>query len=999
MRTNTAFDTLYARLNDRQREAVDAIDGPVMVIAGPGTGKTQILTLRIANILRRTDIPADAILALTFTNAAAANMRKRLVSIIGSDGYRVSIFTFHSFAHQVIDNNPEHFAGIVGRSNASEVERIDIVRSLLDQGSYEILKPLGEPYHNVPEILRAISNLKREGFSPVKFREWVAQEREALEGRDDLYHEKGTHAGKMKSDAQKAFRVIEKNEELAELYRRYQDELVRKKRFDFDDSLLLLIEAMEGNEDFLRELQEEYQYFLVDEHQDTNGAQNRILELLATFFDHPNLFVVGDEKQAIFRFQGASLANFLYFERMFRDVRRITLDTNYRSHQGVLDAAQSLIEHAASGIAAPLVAHASPGGKDLRIKVYQFGADDEELLFLAESVRRQLDDGVPAHEIAILYRNNRDVDDIADYFERLSIPFLIESGHGVLDDPDIRKFNLLLRAVEDLGNDDVLAKVLFVGFLRITVPDAYALLRAARTERRGVYEVLMDHASITLTAPETVDALASMLTAWKTLSENESFLNLFEAVARDSGLLEHIQHSTFHTEKFDKLVRLFDEMKAHVRRKPFFSLSDYGVFLRILEEHNLTLEAEPRHTPNAVRLMTAHHAKGLEFDHVYIVHAYDGHWGGKRAKRYFVLPVMEGDRAVSEGSDVEDERRLFYVAVTRARRDVYVSYAAVAPDGRDRVPSQFIEEIRPEHRVEDAEVSKRYAGKRPPLFVERVGRHGVERYREFIREAFNERGISATALNNYLTCPWKWFYENFFYTQFVPTIHQQKGTAVHGALEDFFNARNKDASMGKEYLLACFGRHMEEVDLPPVLFDRVMRDTGAALSGWYDAYHTTWKPRTKNELAVNGVLLDGTIRLTGKMDKLECLDDRCREVSVVDYKTGKPKSRNEIEGLTKSAQSKAGSGGYRRQITFYKLLLDRYNDGQYRMQEGVLDFIEPNESGKYKRESFVITTEESGALEDEIRRVAEEIRTLSFWDTRCGDDACTACRLRDLQEE
>lgn len=999
MRTSAAFETLYARLNDRQREAVDAIDGPVMVIAGPGTGKTQILTLRIANILRRTDIPADAILALTFTNAAAANMRKRLVSIIGSDGYRVSIFTFHSFAHHVIDSNPERFAGIVGRSNASEVERIDIVRSLLDQGSYEILKPLGEPYHNVPEILRAISNLKREGFSPVKFREWVAQERHALESRDDLYHEKGAHAGKMKSDAQKAFRVIEKNEELAELYRRYQDELAHKKRFDFDDSLLLLIEAMEGSEDFLRELQEEYQYFLVDEHQDTNGAQNRILELLATFFDRPNLFVVGDEKQAIFRFQGASLANFLYFERMFRDVRRITLDTNYRSHQGVLDAAQSLIEHAASGIAAPLVAHASPAGKDLRIKVYQFGADDEELLFLAESVKRQLDDGVPAHEIAILYRNNRDVDDIADYFERLSIPFLIESGHGVLDDPDIRKFNLLLRAVEDLGNDDVLAKVLFVGFLRITVPDAYALLRAARTERRSVYEVLMDHASITLTAPETVDALATKLTTWKTLSENESFLNLFEAVARDSGLLEHIQHSTFHTEKFDKLVRLFDEMKAHVRRKPFFSLSDYGVFLRILEEHNLTLEAEPRHTPNAVRLMTAHHAKGLEFDHVYIAHAYDGHWGGKRAKRYFVLPVMEGDRAVSEGSDVEDERRLFYVAVTRARRDVYVSYAAVAPDGRDRVPSQFIEEIRPEHRVGDAEVSERYAGKRPPLFVERIGRQGAERYREFIREAFNERGISATALNNYLTCPWKWFYENFFYTQFVPTIHQQKGTAVHGALEDFFNARNKDVSTGKEYLLACFGRHMEEVDLPPVLFDRVMRDTGAALSGWYDAYHATWKPRTKNELAVNGVLLDGTIRLTGKMDKLECLDDRCREVSVVDYKTGKPKSRNEIEGLTKSAQSKAGAGGYRRQITFYKLLLDRYNDGQYRMQEGVLDFIEPNDSGKYKRESFVITTEESSALEDEIRRVAEEIRTLSFWDTRCGDDTCTACRLRDLQEE
>jgi DNA helicase II / ATP-dependent DNA helicase PcrA len=985
-------------LTPRQKEAVDAIEGPVMVIAGPGTGKTQILTLRIANILKNTDVPADAILALTFTNAAAANMRKRLVSIIGSDAYRVSIFTFHSFANHIIDTYPERFSEYVGRSNASEVERIDIIRSLLDQGRFEIVKPLGEPYHNVPEILRAISHLKREGFTPETFRAWVAEELRLFEERDDIYHEKGVHEGKMKQQAQKALRLIQKNEELAELYRLYQTELARKKRFDFDDSLLMLIGAMEANEDFLRELQEEYQYFLVDEHQDTNGAQNKILTLLATYFERPNLFVVGDEKQAIFRFQGASLANFLYFEKVFKDVRRITLDTNYRSHQGVLDAAQSLIDNAQTGISAPLVAHSSPKERDLRIKVYEFGADDEELLFLAESVQQQIKDGVPAHEIAVLYRNNRDVDDISDYFERLSIPFLVESGHGVLDDPDIRKLNILLRAVADLTSDDTLAKTLFIGFLGIPVPDAYALLRLARTEKRSVYEVLCSHDACVLESPTAVLGLRDKLTTWKRVAENESFLHLFEAVVRDSGLLEHIQKSTFHTEKFDKIVRLFDELKAHVRRNSFFSLDDYALFLRILEEHNLTLEAKPRHIPNAVRLMTAHRAKGLEFDHVYIVHAYDGHWGGKRSHSYFHLPYIQGDGAVI-ASDAEDERRLFYVAITRARSEVYISYASVAPDGRDRVPSQFIEEIRQEYRVETDSEALGYAGKRPPLFVVRQGRHGVERYREFVREAFFDRGISATALNNFLTCPWKWFYENFFYTQFVPSLHQLKGTAVHGALEDFFNTRNTDPTTGKTYLLTRFAHYMEDVDLAPPLFERVMRDTRIALEGWYDAHNADWRPVTKNELSIRGVLLDENIRLTGKIDKLECLDDRCRDVSVVDYKTGAPKSRNEIEGLTSTAQKTPGSGGYKRQLVFYKLLLDRYADGQYRMQDAVLDFIEPNDSGKYKREVFSISDAEGRELEEEIRRVAHEITTLAFWDTRCSDTSCSACALRDLLDE
>jgi DNA helicase-2/ATP-dependent DNA helicase PcrA len=987
MSAEADYNREYKRLNTTQKEAVDTIEGPVMVIAGPGTGKTQILTLRIANIMRQTDVPRDAILALTFTNAAAANMRKRLVSIVGSDGYRVSIFTFHSFANHIIESYPDRFSEIVGFSNISDVEQIDVIRSLLDAGSYELLKPLGDPYRMVGDILNGIQHLKKEGYTPDDFSGWLKSELLRHEARDDLVHTKGAHKGKKKVEHQKTERMFDKNDELARLYHGYECELAARKRYDFDDALLRVIQVLERDEAFLRELQEEYQYFLVDEHQDTNGAQNRILELLTTFFDTPNLFVVGDEKQAIFRFQGASLANFLYFESKFSNVKRITLTDNYRSHQGVLDAAQSLTEHTKDSVPAPLTAQT---GTPQTLDVYTLNADDEELLFLAESVQKLLNDNVPPNEVCVLYRNNRDVEPIRDYFERLGIPFIVESGHGVLDDIDIRKLNTLLIAIHDLSNNDQFAKVLFLNLFDLRVDVVYELLRTAKHDDRSLYEVLGDTAQARNDA--ALKELHTLCAGWKKASENEPFLQFFELVVRESGLLASLEHSSFHVEKFDKLVRLFDEIKAHVERNPYFTLEHYRDFLTILTEHGMTLDARSRHVPNAVRLMTAHKAKGLEFDHVFVTGMYDGHWGGKRSRKSLVLPYRTTSKET--GDDTDDERRLLFVAITRARKTVSISYSAQAPDGKERVPSQFLEEIRSEllthHSAEDVGVQ----GKRPPLFVPRMGIDGKDKYLEYVRAHFDERGLSATALTSFLTCPWQWFYSHFFHSQFVKSVHQRRGTAVHKALQEYFDRRNKVPTLDVEYLIERFGQHLTNESLEPHEHDRVLRDSGGALRGWHAQYNSMWPTRTKNEFRIQGVLLDDVV-LTGSLDKLECLDETCHEVDVIDYKTGKPKSRNHIEGKTKGK----GAGDYKRQLLFYALLLKLYNRGEYRMREGVLDFVEPNERGIYKREAFTIEPSEVSELEDMVRDVAASIRNLSFWDTPCDDKECEYCALRQTMSD
>lgn len=978
-----AFERQYALLNAAQKEAVDTIEGTVMVIAGPGTGKTQVLTLRIANILLRTDVGPSAILALTFTNAAAANMRKRLVAIIGSAAYDVNIFTFHSFANYLIEQNPEYFPTIAGFQNAAEVEQIDILRQCIDEIPLDHLMLFNDAYAHVGEIRKAITHLKREGIGADSFSEWVRSEQKVFEARSDLHHEKGVHKGKMKGEHQKTLKHIERNKELALVYALYQKKLAERKRYDYDDALLAFIEALERHEDFLRSLQERYLYFLVDEHQDTNGAQNRILELLTTFFESPNLFVVGDEKQAIFRFQGASLANFLYFEKKFHDVKKINLSINYRSHQGILDSAYSLIGHNTEGLASELSAARGAGEK---IKIFSFASDEAELLFVADMVQAKIQEGTLPHEIAVLYRSNIDAGPVAEFFERLSVPFVIESGQGVFEDHDIKKLNYLLEAIADLCNNEAVARALFLDLFDVDVSDVHTVLSAAGRRETDIYAVIEQPKQLDLAEPQKLKEMLEKLKGWHKASVNEPFARFFERVVRESGILTMIQSSPFHAEKFDKLSRLIDEVKQHAQWNPDYTLRDYIVMLDILKHHHVQLEARPRNSSGRVRLMTAHKAKGLEFEYVIIINAYDRHWGNKRDRSFFALPYGgAGEPATASG--IDDERRLFYVALTRAQSDVYITYATRASDGTLRVPSQFLEEIKEEYK--EVHVQDGDGNIHPFMHAPALSKAQKEKYAAFVASHFESRGLSATALNAYLTCPWKWFYRHFFRMQFVYTVSQMKGNAVHGALQNFFDKKNSNPDTSLDFLLERLDYHLAKQTFTKREYERVREDMRKVLTGYFEKYHTSWTMPTVNEFFIKGAVLDD-IRLTGKLDKLELLGGE--DVNVVDYKTGKPKSRNHIEGRTKAQ----GAGDYKRQLVFYYILLSRMHNPNYGMRLGVIDFVEPMESGTYRREEFTIDDDEVRDLESDIRRIAKEIRTMSFWDKRCDDMSCEECALREL---
>jgi DNA helicase-2/ATP-dependent DNA helicase PcrA len=988
------FADEYKTLNKEQKEAVDTIDGPVMVVAGPGTGKTTVLTLRIANILKETDTSPENILALTFTEAAAVNMRKKLSLVIGSRAYQVTINTFHSFAESIIRKYPEEFPRIIGSRPISEVDQVAIIESLINSTPLKILRPYGDPFLYTKDIASNISTLKREGLSPEDFSVLVKEEEKNFKKIPDLYHEKGAHKGKMKGEYQKLEKIIEKNKELSGIYENYQAELLKKKFYDFSDMIMEVLKAMSGSNFLLQVLQEEYQYILVDEHQDTNNAQNKIIELLASYHaPNPNLFVVGDEKQAIFRFQGASLENFLYFKNLYPKAKLINLSQNYRSTQSILDSVYSLMPDSF-----PLKSNTKHELE--RILIYSLETPESETYFVVQDIKKKLIKGIPPEEIAVLYRNNEDAFAISDLMKRLGIPHQIESDLDLFGDPDVRKLMTLLRAINNFGDDRAVAEFLHLDLLQVEPLDVYKLLKSASLKKKyTLFDILADLNSfkdIELQGRETIGDAFNKLSGWVKKSKNNDLLSILENVVLESGLLKLILESGEAERRFDAINSFFDEAKNLIMRKPDASLEDFFIYIETVKKHSLFIKKKRTNkNRGVVRLMTVHRAKGLEFEYVYIIKAYSGHFGDKHSiDRLKLLPsvYMLSDKKIEMADDNADERRLFYVALSRAKKGVIISYAKTGEDGRELLPSSFLGELKPElvEMPDTVILEEAYKKDRQINFEPKIAEMNNLKDKDFIHGLFTTQGLSPTALNNYLECPWKYFYQNLIRIPSAPNKFQSYGTAVHGALNDFFR-RMKEEETRKDFLLESFEGHLNNTGLPDRDIVELLEKGRKALSLWYDTYKEEWNENVLTEFRINGVLLDKDIRLTGVLDKMEFVDGEV--VNVVDYKTGKPKTRNDLLGKTKNAD-----GNYWRQLVFYKILLDRFEDGKFKMQSGIIDFIEPDEKNKLHKEVFEITKEDTDTLLQKIQGVSAEILNLSFWNKRCDKKECEFCALREIMK-
>ncbi|MDO8573629.1 MAG: ATP-dependent DNA helicase [Candidatus Daviesbacteria bacterium] len=957
------FKSSYTSLNKEQKQAVDMIEGPVMVIAGPGTGKTQILTLRIANILLQTQINPENILALTFSEAASFEMRERLSRIIGTPAYRVEISTFHSFANSIIKNYPDEFPHLLSAESITEIEQLELIEKLLNSLDLKILQPFGDPLYYIRDILSVINDLKKEDISPLNLEDAIKKQVDDFGNIDDLYHEKGKYKGEIKGKYQDLKKDIEKLKEFFVVFMAYQKALITEKKYDFNDMLLEVIKVLKTNKSLLLRVQEKFQYILIDEHQDTNAAQNRLVELIAGFFEMPNLFVVGDEKQAIYRFQGASLENFLYFKKIYPQAKLINLAKNYRSHKTILDASQSLIEKNISANILPkqdLITGTKI--KKEKLKVAAFTSFNLEYEYVAADILKKIKHGLPSSEMAVLARRNMDLLPLSQSLGRLGVKFIIQADLNILNDLQIQKLLFIFEAINHPFDEVYLTQAMHVDFSGIDPFDIYE-----GKESKAIKD------------------FNSKYKGWVKLNNNIPFDDFFVKVINESGFKKHLLKLDARYQVLNKLIGLFDEIKLQVNKDPKFNLDVFLRLLQTVEKHKLSLKAKVDHSlEEGVRLLTVHKSKGLEFNSVYILNCFDSRWGNSRKRGAKIKIPWEyfGENIKTDISfeEIEDERRLFYVALTRAKREVILTYSKFGIDGKEQLPSQFLEEIDKKflEEIDTAKFEKTFDRLKLLDSPQKVSINPKDK--KYLQSLFSEKGLSVTGLENFLECPWKYFFRNLVALPDVKNKHLIFGTAVHFALDSFIKSR-RVKKMGINFLLDKFHESLKKEAMTEKDQKEISEKGEKVLKLFYETVIPTWPEKIQSELRVRGVKFEEGVILNGRIDMLEMFSSD-NLVRVHDFKTGKIKPRT--------------YPAYFRQLTFYKILLDKYKEGLFKMKEGVIDFVEPDPKGRFRSEVFMISDNDVKELEIVIKSVAAQIINLSFWDQKCDDKTCDYCRLKEM---
>ena len=1030
MPTTPEFEDAYQKLNAEQKAAVEAINGPVFVVAGPGTGKTQVLALRIANILKLTDTTPESILALTFTETGAREMRERISRLIGSTtAWKIRIHTFHGFAQSLVSRYPEQFPRIVGSEIATDAERAEILEDAILHADVKLLRPFGDPLFYHYSAGQAISTMKRENVTLEALAERIREAEREFDAIPGKIHEKGKYEGKMKGEFETLQKKIQRTRELLNVYELYEKGLEKAKRYDYEDVILEAVQALGTDEGFKREVQESILYILADEHQDANKAQNTLLEHLTDYDDHPNLFIVGDEKQAIYRFQGADLDNVHYFRGRFTGTEVIVLTQNYRSTQTILDSALSLVtvspDERLSRL--PLISNfdksndGKKGSKStdtkgpLPITIATAQTSEAEVDYLAEQIQKLLAEGVSGDEIAILARRNKDVAWLSDALVRRGIQTAVSGEErNALKDPYVMALRRLLAAVNEQRDERLVSVLMLPGF-KLSAADIWRITQQARTARIPAIDVLRKKEQVVMAGVFDIDTASLVFEALQKLSEHaatERPAEVAEKAFKASGLLEAVLASPNKTRSFGAIRAFFDLLEDISKREHAALLPRALQLLTLYEERGIPLKGQEDETLSVgkVKIMTVHKAKGREFRYVFVPRLTESAWSTRTRPEFFYLPDI-----LSGATELEDERRLLYVAMTRAKEHLTISYATTRDDGKETAPSALVDDIDASvtsKLVKLVQIEEKEKGELD--FLPSTGQKpGAKKLsakgknanstdsdtgpsdddREILRNAFIAQGLSPTGLNNYIQCPSKYLYVNLLRLPEPENKYMLFGTAIHAALKSYADRRERGDDVPGEYLVTEFNRVLSRSPLIERDLVELQEKGKRALLLWWRVNQVSWPSKTESEIPVEAPfqLDDGTmVMVRGKLDRLDPLKDGT--VRVIDYKTGKPKSRNELMGKTKSTEDSRG-GNYFRQLVFYKLLLAG-TDKPREMTEGVIEFVEPDDKDEMKNEVFVITEADLDELKDLIKEKAEEIMSLSYWNQHCDDPECEWCALR-----
>ncbi|HIA06362.1 MAG TPA: ATP-dependent helicase [Flavobacteriales bacterium] len=1020
-----AFERELERLNPAQREAVDHIDGPVLVVAGPGTGKTHLLAARIGQILKTTDAQAYNILCLTYTDAGTIAMRQSLLDFIGPVAYRVNIYTFHAYCNDIIQRYPDYF-GNRDLEPISELETVDLLMSLIDglETSNPIKRKKGKIYFEVARLKDLFRKMKEESWTPEFIEQCIDEYLADLPLRDEYIYKRGNAKQGIEVGDVKQAAVDKEAEKMkmlragAQLFPTFISMMEAAGRYDYNDMILWVLNAFRKDEDFLRVQQEKFHYFLVDEFQDTNGAQIDLLNYLINFWDKPNVFAVGDDDQSIYEFQGARMKNIMdFYHRYERDIKVIVMEDNYRSSQHVLDASKTLIDNnrerlinQIENLTKTLLAKNDIVAKsDIRpavLSYYNVKHEEAGIVDKLEGLQKQ---GVPLNEIAVIYRNHKQAAEIINLVEKKGIPYSVVKRIDILELPMINNLLTLLtylslESKKPFSGEHLLFEIMHYSFFNIDPHDAARLMVDCRTDwKRKLRNHMADPDIVNglkLTRPDNITALGGNLNQWISDVSNVTFQMLFEKIINQGGLLKEIMNSPEKTWLMQVLITLFDFIKEESAKNPRIKVASFLDTISKMNINELKLGINKTvYEEDGINFLTAHSSKGLEFEYVFLIGADTKTWEKKKGAM-FSYSLPDTLTLSSQENILESGRRLFYVAMTRAKEHLEISFSKQNQMGKDIEKTLFVAEVLENGslEIEDQHLSgDRLTELSFESLEERVVSEVPLLDTEYINQMLENYSMSVTHLNKYLRCPVSFYYDNIIRVPRAKNKAMSFGSAVHVALKHLFDKMQECEGIfpDAQELVDSFMKDMNKNrgSFSDADFEGLKAAAEEDLPAYYDQWVKSWNKTVLCEFSINNVEMDG-IPLNGKLDKLEFNKNN---VNVVDYKTG-----SVVKGLKKlrGPDDKNPLGGeYWRQLYFYKILMDEIRPKQWTMVSGEIDFIEKDERNKkefVKRQLDVTNREGIIFVKEQIRETYNKIMNHEFTEG-CGDKDCGWCNFAAVQ--
>ena len=903
-------------LNKEQLQAVKYNNGPLLIIAGAGTGKTSVIVEKIKYLVKKKLAKPEQILALTFTEKAASEMEERVDKAMPYGYFQMNVSTFHAFADQILKENGFQIGLSPSYQLMTEAETIILLKQNIFLFKLKYFRPLGNPNKFLEALLQHFSRLRDEDISPEEYIRYSQDQRSKI--KDQRIEEELIER--------------EKYQELATAYQTYQKLKIKEGLMDFADLVFYVLQLFQKRPNILKRYQQQYPFVLVDEFQDTNISQYQLIKLLCLAKSTPYLTVVGDDSQAIYKFRGASVSNIINFMKDYKKVKQITLKKNYRSNQTILDAAYKLIKNNDPdtlefklGISKNLIATK----KSLIPSPYSLTPG----FYLAENVEDESDNVAKQilelskiykySDFAILVRANNHSEPFVRSLVRAGIPYQFFGPGTLYKQPEVKDLIAYLKVLYNLEDSPSLFRLLYMDIYSVDKKDVSLLLTFSKKINQSLFQAM----EIYLFDRSEFEIYKKYLPLLKSETK-EKLLAIYKMVVKHIGLLKTNtagQILYYFLEESGLLLTLTN-YKSESQERIAINISNFFNKLKMFEsEHEdasvfavvdfINMSIEMGESPlvaktdiasiNAVNILTVHSAKGLEFPVVFLVNLTEERFPTRHKKETISIPDDLIKEILPTGDyHIEEERRLFYVGLTRAKDQVFLSSSKFYGEGkRQRKISRFVIETLGQELIDRQLDIKKESKSQLTIFdFKQTKQINILNGTGIARNAPTERlpitnNFSYSQLNSYKTCPLQYKYQYVLKIPTTSTASESFGTTIHKTLQDFYSDFLKNKKVDKKRLLELYKKSWIPIGYSSKAHEYRMKKEGEKiLKNYFDKFHSS-------DLKIIGleklfkIKITEDIFLTGKIDRIDELKNK--EIEIIDYKTGKKPSERE---LTKSLQ-------------------------------------------------------------------------------------------------